>query len=74
MFVGTVRLACVEYAQGRELLRTQAYGESRKGPVQADSSLDALMSPCVFDSHIRACTENAGPYIAEVLGDERGWE
>jgi hypothetical protein len=36
--------------------------------------MDDLLRPEVFESHVRACADNAGPYIAQVLADEIGWE
>ena len=64
----------VKDAQGREVLKTEAYAESRKSAALPAQSMDDLLRPEVFESHVRACADNAGPYIAEVLADEIGWE
>ena len=64
----------VKDAQGREVLKTEAYAESRKSAALPAHSMDDLLRPEVFESHVRACADNAGPYVAQVLADEIGWE
>jgi hypothetical protein len=64
----------VKDAQGKEIHRIEDWTDSLRRGAQPATSLEALLSPGVFDSHMQAFAANAGQAIATGLADELGWE
>ena len=54
---------------GRVLSRAGSYGESRGSMAPVATTLEALLSPAVFEAHVKSCAESAARYTAEVAAD-----